>query len=77
MIEISSNTVACSMTLSRDMVYELDTHRGDISRSKYVLRLLQKALQLELNETKKSTDCNSGPGKLSLQSIETEVGVTK
>jgi hypothetical protein len=55
MIEISPDTtMACTMTLPRVIVYTIDTKRGDTSRSKYVSRLLQKALELEKSkETEK------------------------
>jgi len=42
---VSVITQTVSMTLPKEVVKKIDISRGDISRSRYVLRIIEKALQ--------------------------------
>jgi hypothetical protein len=38
------------MTLPKEMVAKIDESRGDVSRSRYVLRLIERAYDVQVKE---------------------------
>jgi hypothetical protein len=47
MVEITKRKIPCGLSFSPDFIREIDSKRGDISRSRFVLRLIEKSM----NET--------------------------
>jgi hypothetical protein len=55
--------IAVGISLSKQIVDKIDVERGDIPRSRYVLRLLEKAYGLETKvKSKKRDSVESGFG---------------
>jgi hypothetical protein len=40
------------LSLPNDLMQKIDSDRGDVSRSRYMLRLLEKAYQVDAKEVK-------------------------
>ena len=68
-------SIAVGISLLKEIMTRIDTERGDISRSRYLLRMLEKVYQRNKNDekllvdTKKSRDPLDGRLR-SLQSSE-------
>ena len=54
---ISERTAQVTFTLPKDVLKKLDAKRQDVPRSRYLLRLLEKDLQID----NKMTDLNESP----------------
>jgi len=62
-IVVMQLNIAVGISLPRDIMKKIDSERGDISRSRYLLRVLQKAYISDNNNRQKiqpeNTDQNS------------------